>query len=251
MININEILKGRKTIRKYTNKTIPTTLLNDLLEKACRSSNTGNMQTYSVVATTSEEMKEKLSPIHFNQSAITNAPLLLTFCVDFNRFTEWCKLRNADAAYGNFQSFIGGVVDTIIVAQTFAIAAEAEGLGICYFGTTTYNAASIVETLHLPRLVVPITTLTVGYPDEDPKQTDRLALNAILHQETYRNYTATQINDIYREKEELSENMAFVEENKKENLAQVFTDVRYTRENNEIFSKAFSDLLKRQGFIFN
>lgn len=100
------LLNQHRTVRKYTNKTISTELLNQLLEATCRTSNTGNMQAYSIVVTTDETIKKKLAPAHFNQPMITQAPVVLTFCADFNRITKWCEQRKADSGFDNFQSFI-------------------------------------------------------------------------------------------------------------------------------------------------
>lgn len=242
-------LKNRRSIRKYLQKDIPETLLNELLKVACRASNTGNMQLYSLVITRKKEQKERLAPAHFNQPMITSAPVVLTFCADVNRFGKWCTERNAEPGFDNFQTFIAAVIDSMLVAQTFCNAAEDAGLGICYLGTTTYNADKIIEVLKLPKLVVPITTITVGYPDENPDQTDRLPLKAIIHNETYSNYSSEDIDRLYQDKEGLEENKKYVTENQKETLAQVFTDVRYTKKNNEYFSDAFIKVLKDQGFM--
>lgn len=242
-------LNNRKTIRKYTAQTISDDLLSQLLNTACRSSNTGNMQTYSVIVTRDEQQKKALAPAHFNQPMITQAPVVLTFCADYNRFTKWCEARNATPGYDNFQSFIAAAIDAVICAQTFAVAAEKEGLGICYLGTTTYNAHQIIDTLRLPRLVVPLVTITVGYPAENPPLQDRLPLNAIMHDEFYNDYTNEDIDNIYAEKEALPEMKVFTEENNKETLAQVFTDVRYTKTNNEFFSTVLLEVLTKQGFL--
>ena len=83
-----ESLKQRRTIRKYQQKDISSDLLNDLLETSFRASTMGGMQLYSVIVTRDTEMKEKLSPAHFNQPMVKNAPVVLTFCADFRRF---CK----------------------------------------------------------------------------------------------------------------------------------------------------------------
>ncbi|MFZ4724968.1 MAG: NADPH-dependent oxidoreductase [Paludibacter sp.] len=242
-------LNQHRTIRKYTNQNVPTNLLNELFEAACRSSNTGNMQAYSIIVTTDSEIKNNLAPAHFNQPMITQAPVVLTFCADFNRFTKWCEQRNADPGYNNFQSFMAAAIDTLIVAQTFCIAAESAGLGICYLGTTTYNAQEIIDTLKLPKLVVPITTITLGYPETVPEQTDRLPLEAVVHFETYKQFSNTDIDMLYSEKENSDFYKQFVAENNKENLAQVFTDIRYSRKNNEFFSEKFLNALKIQDFL--
>ncbi|NDV45438.1 NADPH-dependent oxidoreductase [Paludibacter sp. 221] len=244
-----DFLNQHRSIRKYTDKVIDAGLMNQLLEAACRTSNTGNMQAYSVVVTTGDEIKRQLAPTHFNQPMVVQAPAVLTFCADFNRFTKWCGMRRADAGYDNFQSFMTTAIDVLLASQTFAIAAEAEGLGICYLGTTTYNAGEIIDILKLPKLVVPITTITVGYPAEIPEQTDRLPLDAVVHYEQYKDYTTEDINSLYAEKENSAFYKNFVAENNKETLAQVFTDIRYPRKNNEVFSDKFLEVLKKQGFL--
>lgn len=243
-----DILKQRRTIRKYLSKDIPSDLLNDLFDSAFRASTVGNMQTYSVIVTRDKERKSKLMPAHYNQPMVMEAPVVLTFCIDLRRFSQWCKLRKASPGYNNFQWFVTGAMDALIAAQTFCIAAEERGLGICYLGTTTYNPHQIVEALELPELVFPITTITVGYPAEVPPLSDRLPIEAIVHEETYRDYKPEKIERLYAYKESLAENKRFIAENAKETLAQVFTDVRYKKEDNERTSEILWESLKKQGF---
>ena len=131
---------------------------------------------------------------------ITEAPVVLTFCADFNRFNKWCILRNAEPGYDNFLSFFTAAIDALLVAQTVCIAAEAKGLGICYLGTTTYTADKIIEVLKLPKGVVPVTTVTLGWPDEKPEQVDRLPLEAVVHKETYQDYSKVILKNIINQK---------------------------------------------------
>jgi nitroreductase len=244
-----DFLKQRRTIRQYTEKAIPEELMTELLNAAAQSSNTGNMQAYSVVVTTTNEIKAQLAPAHFNQPMVTKAPAVLTFCADFNRFSKWCEQRSAVPGYDNFQSFMATAIDAMIFAQTFAVAAESAGLGICYLGTTTYNAGEIIEALNLPKLVVPITTITVGYPEKMPELTDRLPLEAVVHYEKYADFSSEKIDLLYSEKENSDFYKNFVAENNKDTLAQVFTDIRYSKKNNEFFSDKFLKVLKQQGFL--
>ena len=243
-----ESLKQRRTIRKYQQKDISADLLNDLLETSFRASTVGNMQVYSVIVTRDAERKAKLAPAHFNQPMVQTAPVVLTFCIDLRRFSKWCEQRKAEPGYNNFEWFVTGAVDTLLVAQTFCVAAEEKGLGICYLGTTTYNPQMIVEALELPELVFPIATGTVGGPAEQPEQVDRLPLEAIVHEEVYHDYTPQDIDRFYAYKESLPENKQFVLENNKETLAQVFTDVRYTKKDSEAMSENLLNIMKKQGF---
>lgn len=244
-----DTLLSRRTIRKYSSKPVGDQFLRGLLEKGCRASTTGNMQVYSIVITRDPEKKKELAPFHFNQKMITEAPVVLTFCADFNRFNKWCHARNAEPGYDNFLSFFTAAIDALLVAQTVCIAAEEEGLGICYLGTTTYMADKIIETLKLPKGVVPVTTVTVGWPDENPEQVDRLPLDAVIHNETYKDYSPSDIDIFYREKESRADSVQFMKENDKQTLAQVFTDVRYKKDDNIYFSKMLLQVLKDQGFM--
>jgi len=245
----SDTLLNRRTTRKYSTKPVDDKLLTDLLKKGCRTSSTGNMQAYSIIINKDEEKKRELAPLHFNQKMITEAPVVLTFCADFNRFSKWCRLRNAEPGYDNFLSFMTAAIDALVVAQTVCIAAESKGLGICYLGTTTYNALKIIDVLNLPKGVIPVTTVTLGWPDENPEQVDRLPLEAIIHSETYCDYTDEIIGLYYKEKEERSDSQQFVKENDKNTLAQVFTDVRYKKADNIHFSKTLLQVLKDQGFM--
>lgn len=244
-----DFLNSRRSIRRYKTDEISDELLNSLLSQAERTQTMGNMQLYSVVVTRSAEMKQALAPVHFNQPMVTAAPVVLTFCADFNRTVKWCSFRDADAGYDNLLSLMNAVSDTLLYTQTFSCLAEEAGLGICYLGTTIYNSADIIKILQLPKLVLPVATLTVGYPDECPPQTDRLPLEAVVHQEVYHDYTRESIDKFYLPKENLPENQEFVKENGKQTLAQVFAEVRYNRADNEAISGALLKTLKEQGFL--
>ena len=242
-------LETRRSIRKYSDREVTDELLYNLLEQALRTQTMGNLQLYSVVVTRDKEKKQQLGPAHFNQPMVTEAPVVLTFCADFRRTTQWARCRKADPGYDNFLSFINAATDALLYAQTFCCLADEVGLGYCYLGTTVYQPMSIIETLQLPQLVMPVATITLGWPDESPAQSDRLPLDAIVHQETYRDYTPERIDQFYTPKEQLPENQEFVRINQKETLAQVFTDIRYTRHDNEALSATLLDALRHQGFL--
>lgn len=245
MTNIN----ARRSIRQYKSDDVAPELLDRLLADAEHTPTMGNLQLYSVVVTRSQEMKVRLAPAHFNQPMVCGAPVVLTFCADFRRTTVWAENRKATPGYNNLLSFMNAATDTLLYCQTFCNLAEAQGLGTCFLGTTVYQPQQIIDTLHLPQLVFPVATITLGWPDEQPEQSERLPLKAIVHQETYCDYTPEAIDCLYAEKEALPVNRHFVEINHKETLAQVFTDLRYTRSDNEAMSATLIETLRRQGFL--
>ena len=239
----------RRTIRKYADRAVSDELLNRLMTEAARTQTMGNLQLYSVIVTHSDEMKAKLSPAHFNQPMVKEAPVVLTICADFNRTSFWAKCRKAEPGYDNFLSFINATTDALLYTQTLCNLMDEEGLGYCYLGTTVYQPQQIIDILQLPQLVMPVATLTVGWPAEEPTLSDRLSLESFVHQETYHDYLSMDIDTYYKYKEELEDNRHFVEINNKETLAQVFTDIRYTRKDNEAMSKELYATLVRQGFL--
>lgn len=224
-------------------------MLSSLLNDAARTQTMGNLQLYSVVVTRSEEGKQKLMPAHFNQPMVTGAPVVLTVCADYRRTTRWCEERKAVPGYDNFLSFINAAIDALLYTQTFCNLAEEAGLGLCYLGTTVYMPKMIIEALGLPKLVMPVATLTIGWPDENPALSDRLPVEAFVHDEHYHDYSAADIDKYYKVRESLPENKHFVEINKKETLAQIFTDIRYTKADCEAMSRGMLDALEMQGFL--
>lgn len=242
-------INTRRTIRKYATREVENELLHRLLAEAERTQTMGNLQFYSVVVTRDDEMKRRLAPAHFCQPMVTEAPVVLTFCADTRRTTKWAECRDANPGFSNFLSFMNGATDALLYCQTFCNLAEEEGLGCCFLGTTVYSPQTIIDVLQLPPLVMPVATITLGWPDETPELTERLPLEAVMHEEVYHDYTPHLINRFYEEKESLPENRRFVEINNKQTLAQVFTDCRYTKSDNEQMSVTMLEALRKQGFI--
>lgn len=240
---------NHRSIRKFQDKLIPDEVLRHVLEAAIRASTCGNMQLYSLVVSRDPDLKKELAPCHFNQPMATQAPCLVTVCADVNRFSKWCKQRDAEPAYDNFMWFLNAAIDALLAAQNLILQAEEHGLGICVLGTTLYTADNIVRILNLPKGVIPLTTIVMGYPDETPALTDRLPLEAVVHYERYTDYDAEEIDALWAEKESLQETLDLLKENSLPNLARIFTERRYVKKDNVAFSKIYFDLLQKQGFF--
>lgn len=244
-----QTINTRRSIRRYQDKDVDNTLLTRLIKEAERTQTMGNLQLYSVVVTRSKELKAKLAPAHFNQPMVTGAPVVLTFCADYRRTTLWAEQRQATPGYDNPLSFVNAMTDALLFCQTFCNLAEEEGLGCCFLGTTVYQPQSIIDTLQLPELVFPVATITLGWPDENPPLSDRLPVSTIIHEETFHDYGAADIDKAYAYKEQLDENKEFVKINNKQTLAQVFTDSRYTKADCEAMSETLLEALRKQKFL--
>ncbi len=242
-------IREHRSIRKFSSQSVDREALRTILEAAVRASTCGNMQCYSIVVSEDKGQLDRLSPCHFGQVNSMNAPCVVTICADMARFSQWCAQRDAEPQYDNFIWFVNGCIDAIMAAQNITLEAQAQGVGICVLGTTLYTADKIIDILELPKGVVPITSIAMGYADEQPALTDRLPFEAVVHYERYQPNEESRIDELWRQKEALEQTRELIEVNGVQNLAQVFTQCRYKGEDNVNFSRKYFEILKSQGFF--
>lgn len=252
-----ELIHHHRSIRRYRPDPIPDDLLTEVLAAGVRASSSGNMQTYSIIVTRDRALRERLYEPHMEQDMVLDAPVLLTFCADFRRMRHWLRLNDAPDNFDNFMSFMIAAIDATLVSQNVALAAEARGLGLCYMGSTLANCDQIGRILQLPPGVFPVVGYSLGWPDEDPAPRDRLPLSGLVHNETYHDYSDDDIRAIYHQREtrgwqrymSYPELRLMIEASGVQNLAQVYTVVKYTRESHEVFSATVLEYLREQGFL--
>lgn len=250
MKNAIDTMLEHRSIREFSNQKIEKDTLNTILAAACNGSTMGGMQLFSIIVTEDKERMARMAPAHFNQPIATNAPLILTFCADFHRFDRYCECRGVPTdAYNNMQAYQWAVTDAIIAAENACVAAESLGLGFCWLGTITYNVPQFIEAFNLPEHVVPVACVPMGYPAQNVPLTPKLPVCALVHAETYREYSDDEINLSYQNIESASNNIKMLEDNHFKSLAEDYVQRRYKKEDNEFFSTVLHDVLVKQRFI--
>ena len=245
MNSIQKSLLAHRSVRQFTSEAIAPALLDELLQCGLRASNTGNMQLYSVIVTRQEPLRSELCKLHFGQCA--SAPVWLTICNDVARYHQYCRINQCDEPYGNLLWFTSALVDASLCAQNICVAAESRGLGFCYLGTVNYNTRQIAELLNCPKGVVPVIAIAMGYPEEEPRRSERLGLDAIVHHETYHVPTDDELAATHRVRDNDPFNRRMVEENGTRNYCEIFTTKRYPRSMNESVSRDLLNFLKDSG----
>lgn len=240
-----EVMMNHRSIRKFTDEKVDEALLSELLECGLRASNTGNMQLYSIITTQQEPLRSDLCKLHFGQCS--TAPLWLTICTDVNRYHHYCRVNGCDEPYGNLLWFVSALVDASLCAQNICIAAEEKGLGFCYLGTVNYNTRQIADLLQCPKGVVPVIAIAMGYPNEEPRMSERLGQDAIVHNEVYHDPTDDDIIRTHRVRDEHPFNRQMVEENGTRNYCEIFTTKRYPRGMNVAVSNDLLQFLRDSG----
>ncbi len=258
-MDVLHALHQHRSIREYHPDKIEPELLNEILSAGIRASSSGNMQSYSIIITQDHALKQALYEPHMQQNMVVDAPVLITFCADFRRMRKWLRLSHAPMNFDNFMSFMIGAIDATLVSQNVALAAEAKGLGVCYMGSTLANCDKIGELLKLPEGVVPVVGFSLGYAAETPALRDRLPIESLVHYETYHDHSDEEIQQIYAERETAGwaryvsyPNLkAMIEQSDVENLAQIYTKLKYTQESHIEFSQTVLRYLENQGFMSN
>ena len=202
MTDLSSLLNSHRSIRKYKPDPVGAELVAQVCEDAIAgASSSGNLNSVSIVLTRDAERKRKLYELHFEQPFVLEAPLVVTVCADWYRTREWLRRRGARDNFNNLIGYHVAAFDAMILAQNLALGFEAHDLGICYMGTTLHSMKAISDFLELPDTCVPVTTLTVGYPDEDPAKRDRLPASSCIHEERYHHPTESEIDATFLDRE--------------------------------------------------
>ena len=199
---LSALLNRHRSIRRYKPDPVPAPLVEQVLGDAIAgSSSSGNLNSVSMVLTRDPERRRRLHELHFEQDMVLEAPLLVTFCADWYRTREWLRRRGARDNFDNLIGYHVAAFDAMILSQSVCLGFEAQGLGICYMGTTLHSMGAIAEFLELPDTCLPVTTIVVGYPAEDPPKRDRLPLAAFVHDETYHRPSGEELDATYEQRE--------------------------------------------------
>lgn len=186
-----QILFDRKSIRNFKTTPVADDVAEKIVETGQRSPSACNLQTYSVVWIKNEETREKIWNACSAPNAIRKAPLVFVICADIRRLAKVLDYLGHDHCLKHGQGYafnLMSIVDATLVTENMVIAAECYGLGSVFLGSALANK-KVVEALSLPRGVLPLTLLCVGYSDEQPPTRPRWALKSILHIDKYRDVT--------------------------------------------------------------
>lgn len=182
-----DVLHGHVSVRRYTDEPVHDELLETLLEAGTRASTSSNMQAYTILSIADPELRRRLAHFCADQAHILQAAVFLVFCADLHRL-ELCAEMHATPTtpLGLTEALIVAVVDTTLVAQNVAIAAESVGLGMCLIGAIRHHPFEVRGALQLPPRVFALAGMTLGWPAETPEPKPRLPLGAVWHRDAYR-----------------------------------------------------------------
>lgn len=180
-----EQIHRHASVRRYRPEPVPVALVEAIVAAGQRASSSSNLQMTSVVAVAGAATRQALAELCGHQAHIAQAPLFLAWCADLARLDRVCQQRGYRQVTEYVENFLVAAVDVAVAMQNAALAAESLGLGICYIGAVRNRPQEVIDLLGLPRLVMPVAGMTVGWPAVEPQVRPRLPLAAVLHWEHY------------------------------------------------------------------
>jgi FMN reductase (NADPH) len=183
--SVIEQIHHHASVRAYTTEPVAREMIKEIVSAGQRAATSSNLQAYSVIAVTEPERKAAIAHLCGDQRHIIDAPVFLAWCADLSKLDRAAQLRDLPHSHEYVESFLVAAIDVTLAAQTAALAAESLGLGICYIGGIRNAPRQIIQLLHLPKLMFPITGMTIGWPRRTASQRPRLPLDTVLQWEHF------------------------------------------------------------------
>lgn len=161
MESLLELIRERRSIRKFKPQKVPIREIEELLEAARWAPSGGNAQPLRFVIVTERETIEALKMV--SPGLFGEPPAIIVMCFNKDRIQSASEFH---------------YVDLGTALQNLLLMAYAKGLGCCPIAS--FDAEAVAELLSLPSQIQPVLLVILGYPDEHPSPPRRLPLNELI-----------------------------------------------------------------------
>lgn len=181
-----DLIQNHRSIRHFEDRPLTDEQIRAIVESAQSAATSSFVQAYTIIGVKDKEKKKKLAEWSGNQHVENNGHLLI-FCADLHRHELIAEMEKVDIhpTLETTETFMVAIIDAALAAQNAALAAEALGLGICYIGGLRNNLEEVSKVLNIPKFVIPLFGMTIGYPLNQSSQKPRLPFEHIYHEDEY------------------------------------------------------------------
>ncbi|WHP29932.1 oxygen-insensitive NADPH nitroreductase [Trabulsiella odontotermitis] len=176
-----DLLRSHRSIRHFTDKPISEAQRNAIIASAQAASSSSFLQCSSIIRVTDPSLRAQFVTLTGGQQHVAQAAEFWVFCADFNRLLQICP----DASLGRAEQLLLGAVDTAMMGQNAMAAAESLGLGGVFIGGIRNNIEAVGEALKVPKHVLPLFGLCLGWPADDPGVKPRMPAAMLVHENQY------------------------------------------------------------------
>jgi nitroreductase len=181
MADFMDIIRGRRSVRSFTDAPVPEELLEEVLEAGRWAQSWANSQCWEVVVVKDDAVKAELQKTtpegNPSLNAVGSAPVVLALC---GRKEKSGYYKGGPATkFGDWMLF-----DLGIFAENMALAAHALGLGSVILGLFDQDAGK--KVLNLPEDTELAALMPMGYPNKESKAPPRREISDFTHQNRFR-----------------------------------------------------------------
>lgn len=155
-MGILEIIKKRRSVRRFQGKEIPLEIVNELVEALIWAPSAGNLQSRKFYFVRNQDVKDDLVRAAWGQGFIAEAPLVIVACADMRIGTY----------YGSRGKELYVLQDVAASVQNLLLLACEHNLATVWVGA--FDERTAAEALKLPTHLRPVAIVPVGYPAERP-----------------------------------------------------------------------------------
>jgi nitroreductase len=156
-MELEEAIKGRRSIRKYKDKPVSDEQIRAVIQAGMDAPSAGNLQSRHFYVVKDSGLRRKLAAAARGQNFIAEANVAIVICAD----------SGIGNRYGERGTSLYSIMDCAASMQNMMLTAHSLGLGTCWVGAfDEQEAARIMKTP--PHLRV-VSIMPLGYPAESPK----------------------------------------------------------------------------------
>ena len=168
-----DVIKKRKSIRKYKPDPIPDDVLNRILDAGRIAPSAKNYQPWHFIVIKDPEVKKRVAEASRGQHWMADADVIV------------CGCALMDVAWGRMGGYMSSfAVDLSIALEHMILAAANEGLGTCWIGA--FDEKQVKEVLQVPENVRVVALTPIGYPAQEAKDRGRKDLKEIISYDIFR-----------------------------------------------------------------
>ncbi len=238
---IDTINQLRTIHGEFSDKEIDSEELKLILNASVQAANASARQSYSIIVVEEKKMMKKLCGYE--------ASKLLLYCVDYNRLTDLAGYLGHQFDRKDLTGFITGSTDTILAAQTAAIAAKSLGIDSLFTnGIHRGEPERVIELLDLPEeQCFPLIALLLGYPVNEPETKTARIIEGIIHYGKYSHLSDKELEQLVNKYDLPDEHLSFGVNWKKE--FRHYLDWFFTRWSAKSDTKPLRKLFEKTGFL--
>jgi nitroreductase/FMN reductase [NAD(P)H] len=184
---LNELaqIAGHRSHRRFLPRAVAPELLRLLCACALSAPSKSDLQQCDIVIVTDMAIRAGIVATIPDMPWIMDAPAFLVFVANGERLRMLARLHNKPFPNDHLDQFFNAAVDAAIVLATFLRAAAAVGLGCCPISAIRDRPQTVSDLLRLPRRVIPVAGLCVGWPAQTGEITPRLSLRTTVIENSY------------------------------------------------------------------